>query len=550
MSHLLEKMEEEALAAAIAASLAESHGTEVKKKGRRSDPISIEESPHSHQKKKRKAVTVDISDDEIVESIGENEPSRPSTVEESNGSPKIAWSGSPCGESFFLNSLEGIHPSGNQNCVNLRQLMDVENDLESILCSSFSTDYKWFLTRIPSHVAVTVISHWNVNKDQEGTHVINGRLTVVHPPLLQYGNVHAKMMMLLYKKKMRLIISSANLTEGEWEGLTQCVWYQDFPKYAGKNVDISETEISLDFRQQLYSFLRSVKLNPNFLNAYDFTSVKVERRTASLSLTLHEVRLVISVSGKHHETDAHDFGYLRMKSVLSRHFACDSIMDSIIAYQTSSLGAICHQNWLKEFSKNVGSTTSGSAAHDVSVLFPTKNSIVKRSNMNGSDMIFLHNSHYTTAGVPKRMYDIIPKDLARKRNLLHSKIMYRTLKNEDGEVTHGWCYIGSHNLSPSAWGRYRGDFQILNYEMGVLFVTQDPSQSNGKSCGLEWLNSLPFSTDLIPYDDDDEPWTPYLVAHSFTFEAEAGGARFEVLIDGVLCGPFIKINDPVCNTSV
>lgn len=39
--------------------------------------------------------------------------------------------------------------------------------------------------------------------------MVNDRLTVVHPPLLEYGNMHAKLMILLYENRVRIVVSSA-----------------------------------------------------------------------------------------------------------------------------------------------------------------------------------------------------------------------------------------------------------------------------------------------------------------------------------------------------
>lgn len=75
------------------------------------------------------------------------------------------WSGSSCGEAFFINRIEGIPENGNNNTVSFQQLLELDG-LKSVLCSSFSTDYQWLLTQIPNHVGVTVIAHWNRKKDK------------------------------------------------------------------------------------------------------------------------------------------------------------------------------------------------------------------------------------------------------------------------------------------------------------------------------------------------------------------------------------------------
>ena len=65
---------------------------------------------------------------------------------------------------------------------------------------------------------------------------------------LDYGVFHSKLMLLEFDDKLRVVVSSANLYEHDWEHMSNVIWFQDFPK---KSVLADSTESSPEFQEYL-----------------------------------------------------------------------------------------------------------------------------------------------------------------------------------------------------------------------------------------------------------------------------------------------------------
>ncbi|KIJ62339.1 hypothetical protein HYDPIDRAFT_30594 [Hydnomerulius pinastri MD-312] len=82
-----------------------------------------------------------------------------------------------------------------------------------------------------------------------------------------------------------------------------------------------------------------------------------------------------------------------------------------------------------------------------------------------------------------------------------------TEPEEDGVVIQnepiGWAYVGSHNFTPSAWGRFSGSgfrpvLDIVNYELGILFPLYGEEDVRRVSC---------FKRPPRKYiSEEDRPW--------------------------------------------
>lgn len=137
-------------------------------------------------------------------------------------------------------------------------LLDAVSTLSSFIPTLYSdAPYSTF----PWNARFTLISHWappkkkvlkhfqceGIKAQQAGTRKLeickthdtlkckcaanNKRsITLVHPPFPDgiEGNMHAKMILLCFKNKIRVIITSANLQNRDWDAVIQSVWSQDF----------------------------------------------------------------------------------------------------------------------------------------------------------------------------------------------------------------------------------------------------------------------------------------------------------------------------------
>lgn len=90
-------------------------------------------------------------------------------------------------------------------------------------------------------------------------------------------------------------------------------------------------------------------------------------------------------------------------------------------------------------------------------------------------------------------------------------------KSTENNVAGGWVYIGSHNFTPSAWGRLTkaGKLNIANCELGVFL----PLYGDDKVSNALADEYLTYSRPVVRYDDEDMPWTREV----FELELRKGG---------------------------
>jgi len=243
-------------------------------------------------------------------------------------------------------------------------------------------------------------------------------------------------------------------------------------------------------------FVSSLNLSPNFLKSYDFNGAKV--------------KLLASVSGYHCGKDLNKYGHMKLREHLQSYFEfpTQKIVEDCTMFQMSSIGGIDRGAWFKEeFLTSLQTTRKEEpkqkrikrAEGCIKLLFPTVNT-VHQSSMIGSAMIFLNSQNWNSSSFPKEiLFDCKNVNSKRDHILMHSKILLRDILLEDN-TRIGWCYIGSHNLSPSAWGKLQknsNQLHLANYELGILFVDEG---SQHYKC------SIPFQIPPPLYQSTDQPW--------------------------------------------
>ena len=105
---------------------------------------------------------------------------------------------------------------------------------------------------------------------------------------LRWGKFHSKLMILKFPKFLRIIIPSANLTDGDWYYWGQIIWFQDFPLIEeNEKKEEKDSSKSKDFRDYLKSFMKTfmphtyegkrfwTDLDINF-DKYDFSDASVD----------------------------------------------------------------------------------------------------------------------------------------------------------------------------------------------------------------------------------------------------------------------------------
>ncbi|XP_073225825.1 uncharacterized protein [Cicer arietinum] len=253
----------------------------------------------------------------------------------------------PPGKNFYLNRLEFMNHNSSDfdKSISLNEIIHPIESVTRMFIATFTSDIQWFLTycKIPCHLPVTIACQntekcWS-SKPDERVSMPNQNypnLVVVHPPFpetIAFGNNrkkqgiachHPKLIVLQREDSIRVVITSANLVEKQWNSVTNTVWWQDFPRailvdFASlfqkvNDDDEFHRDSKCDFAAQLAGFMASLVIDVpsqahwiTQLTKYDFGGATG--------------RLVASVPGIH----------LYRTSVLSESFHSSSFLGSVVA---------------------------------------------------------------------------------------------------------------------------------------------------------------------------------------------------------------------------
>ncbi|TKY60505.1 Tyrosyl-DNA phosphodiesterase 1 [Spatholobus suberectus] len=199
----------------------------------------------------------------------------------------------PPGKNFYLNRLEFMNRDSLACCrsISLPELIHPVESLSRMFIATFTSDIKWFLTycEIPFPLPVTIACHnaercWSSKPDERVSVPYQDypNLVVVYPQFpetIAFGNNrkrqgiachHPKLIVLQRKDSIRIVITSANLVEKQWNSVTNTIWWQDFPHalsvdFASLFPQIGDGDIhrgsKCDFATQLAGFMASLVID-------------------------------------------------------------------------------------------------------------------------------------------------------------------------------------------------------------------------------------------------------------------------------------------------
>lgn len=253
------------------------------------------------------------------------------------------------------------------------------------------------------------------------------------PPRYQRPLQHAKLMVLRFDDRVRVAVSSANLTPGDWDAVGQCVWAADF----ARTDDLSTRG---HFADALCAFLGT--LLPRAQDALYWTSGYDTRSTPA--------RPVYSAPGT-----AGRAGLSQLRTLLGAGAvrACTTLVAA-----TSSLG-VAHDAW-----RRLWPGAAPPAA--LRVVYPTAREMDARA---AGVFFCAPRAARAAEGLLARLQWHDPR---RAGLLSHAKTVF-WLGGADG-ATPLAAYYGSANFSQAAWGApgRDGALRANNYELGVLLVPE------------------------------------------------------------------------------
>jgi len=369
----------------------------------------------------------------------------------------------------------------------------------------------------------------------------------VHKPYAHIAHVfgedveglhHSKFFFLTWRNTLRVVISTANV--GDVNSTSNQAWMQDFPR---SSVPTTSAR-GLDFRDQLLRYLDSVQLDRSewelLLQAHNFDAVSVW--------------LVCSVPGRHRHDDIDRWGHMRMRTLLGRMPKAQLTRPALMAQHTS-LGGRLNDSWLHEFvtsmtaclsaaSNNNNKSSSGgkTAVARAASASSMHRDTLQRLRMVWPTAAFVRDSVYGWGGggaicgnsknfvanvnLKARLFKYAPQMPARRNLTPHLK-SYAVYDAEhrpvDDALPLQYYLMTSANVSRGAWGDLQKDaeqFQIGNYEMGVLFLPEAGRPVRGAQVGAESaaaidvplivdplkLEPIRFETVAERANEDEWPW--------------------------------------------
>ncbi|KAF2621134.1 phospholipase D/nuclease [Macroventuria anomochaeta] len=346
--------------------------------------------------------------------------------------------------------------------------------------SSFQWDAEW-LSRKLSHTKVK--QHWIMNardaetqarwrRDLAECGIPNLR---IHFPSMNaaVGNAHSKYMLLVSEKKLRVVVSTANMemeywgeVRNDWQPgvLENSVFVIDLPRRV--DVVVGSVEDLTPFGKELVHFLEAQQLDPLIVKGvlkFDFS------QTGHLAF-------VHSISGSPSDTVSHPTGLPGLAKAV-QDLQLDQVGSIELDYAASSLGAIDETLLQRIYFAAQGLPFTAPKAVDLQerfrIYYPTEDTI--KNSLGGPDcagVISLRKTHYSSPSFPAEcLRDYIS---TRKGMISHNKLLFARGRHMNGKP-FAWVYVGSANISESAWGAQKvlksgkmGKLTMRNWECGVI----------------------------------------------------------------------------------
>ncbi len=291
-------------------------------------------------------------------------------------------------------------------------------------------------------------------------------------------------------------MASGNLTAGDWIIWSNGMWFRDFPLKSSmkeipqkKRVADNEFDFDGDFAETLMSYLQSIM--PDKIKYTELLGFNIK----DYFISDIDIVLVPSLPGRFRDGDFDKYGHRRIGTIIKKLLPVPSKEKPkkwTVTYQTSSLGSIT-EKYVKEFLGSIlpnyitleqlkaeskhkgGITPSGETLFKrLRIVYPTKNYV--ESSIDGPEYagcLLLNSENFQRPTFPRTafyQYQGPDNYIYHEGVIAHIKIFVVT--DESGEIDDdSYIYFGSHNFSPSAWGKYEKDytqFTISHSELGVL----------------------------------------------------------------------------------
>ena len=380
---------------------------------------------------------------------------------------------------FFLTTIAASKETHNEPLsITFQELLDPSlGEIESSVQINFMVDIGWLL------------AHYHLSRNKEQPLLIlygsdspelssiqskKPNVTAVQVKIsTPYGCHHTKMMLFFYKdRSMRVVVSTANLYEDDWENRVQGMWISDrLPELSEGQSFTTHGESVTKFREDLM----------RYLIAYNIPKLQpVVARIRNMDFSKVNVFFVASTPGSHREMPGRgfSFGHPRLGKLLSEHSAPVDDSCPIVAQSSSigNLGPNSQSYILSEIAISMRKDSAPVGLRKVpqfKLVYPTFNNVKNSYDglMGGGGLPYGKAAHDKQPWLNTHLCQWRSNSRNRNRAMPHIKSYCRY--SDRGLY---WFHLSSANMSKSAWGVFNKSskleaiLRINSYEAGVLFM--------------------------------------------------------------------------------
>ncbi|KAI3336546.1 phospholipase D/nuclease [Xylariaceae sp. AK1471] len=380
-----------------------------------------------------------------------------------------------------------------QDDIKIEEILQKDR-LELAVLSSFQWDDEWLLSKIDikkTKMICIAFASSEAHKEEMRANVPGDRIRFCFPPMMPTGSMHSKLQLLKFPDHLRLVIPTGNLVPYDWGEtgvMENLVFLIDLPKTKDPVNGLTM------FGQELCYFLKASGLDEGLINSlskYDFSETD-------------RYRFIHTIGQSHVSEGWQRTGYCGLgRAVKSLGLATasevelDFVVASLGSVNTDLISAMYNaaqgDNGLKEYEKRTAGGGKKKSAHKTElsydstnfrIYFPSHETVSQsRGGKNAGGTICLQRKWWEAPTFPRELVHDCKS--VRPGLLMHSKVLFAR-HSCHGKSQTSWAYLGSANLSESAWGRLVKDrasgqpkLNCRNWECGVLIHVEGDSVKTG-----------------------------------------------------------------------
>ncbi|KAG8161829.1 hypothetical protein KVR01_008816 [Diaporthe batatas] len=443
-------------------------------------------------------------------SPGMSQPALPTAISSLNSNSNASKGVSETGISYAQGSVRRTRALGyarRDDDITLEEVLQSDS-LELAVLSSFQWDEEWLMKKLNLRKTKVLLIAYAPDEDEKAKMRNNVPQDVIRfcfPPMMDHGCMHSKLMLLKYPRYLRIVIPTGNLVPYDWgeSGVMEnMVFLIDLPRIDSP-ARVAANALT-HFGAELQFFLERQGVDGKMVNSlrnYDFSETS-------------RYGFIHTIGGSHPNIDTWArTGYCGLGSTVKtlglgsdESVEVDYICSSIGAVNSDLMAALYNackgDSGMMEYEARTGRRKKNKDAspgvnqpafkEHMRVYFPSRDTVrTSRGGMNSAGTICFQPRWWDSKSFPR---EVLRDSKNVQAGLLsHSKLFFvRRPASGDEGTRGGWAYLGSHNLSESAWGRLVKDrntgqpkLNCRNWEAGVLIpvTTPTPRPSSNPNTG-------------------------------------------------------------------